>query len=174
VKQLVLDGDAEIEGTIQAANDKSVPAPREDSTSIGRSVAITGDDGYVYLMRATSSPTVYVISSTGEVIHKIVAQAPTEVGWPSFGIRVIKNRLVVEFDRECTSQIENRVCKGTIFSILDATTGNLSPTTHWKMPRATRWRAMRPTPTAFLPFRSPPTETASGSLNRCLNKLDVS
>jgi hypothetical protein len=123
VKQLVLDVDAEIGRTIQAGNDKSVPAPREDTTSIGHSVAITGDDGYVYLMRATSSPTVYVISSTGEVIHKIVAQAPTGVGWPNFGIRVIKNRLVVEFHRECASQLERSVCKGTIFSVLDATTG---------------------------------------------------
>jgi hypothetical protein len=155
VKQLVLDGDAEIERTIQAANDKSVPAPREDSTSIGRSVAITGDDGYVYLMRATSSPTVYVISSTGEVIHKIVAQAPTEVGWPSFGIRVIKNRLVVEFHRECTSQIESRICKGTIFSVLDATTGKRLADYELEDAAGNPMACYAPDPDRFFTFQEP-------------------
>ena len=56
IKQIALEGDAAL----------------SDRSSISRSVAITGDDGNVYLLRATSPPAVYAISSKGEVRHKIV------------------------------------------------------------------------------------------------------
>jgi hypothetical protein len=123
IKQLVLEGDAELEHAIPPVDKKSSHVPLADRTSISRSVAITGDDGNVYLLRATSPPTVYAISSTGEVVRKIVVQGPTGVAWPKFGIRVIKNRLVVEFYRECSSPLDISSCKGTVFSILDASTG---------------------------------------------------
>jgi hypothetical protein len=123
IKQLVLEGDAELGRTIQAGDHKPSPASRVDNSSILRSVAITGDDGNVYLMRATSPPTIYAISSTGEVVRKIVVQGPAGAGWPKFGIRVIKNRLVVEFYRECTNSLDSNSCKGTVFSVLDTSTG---------------------------------------------------
>jgi hypothetical protein len=123
IKQLVLERDEELGRTIQTGDHKPSPASRVDNSSILQSVAITGDDGNVYLMRATSPPTIYAISSTGEVVRKIVVQDPAGVGWPKFGIRMIKNRLVVEFYRECTDTLDSDSCKGTVFSVLDARTG---------------------------------------------------
>jgi hypothetical protein len=123
VKQLALEGDGELEHTTPSSGTKSPRAPLTDRSSISRSVAITGDDGNVYLMRATAPPTVYAISSTGEVMHKIVAPSPADAAWPRFGIRMIKNKLVVEFYRECSNRLDSSSCKGTAISVLEASTG---------------------------------------------------
>jgi hypothetical protein len=122
VKQLVLDGDAEIERAIEVGDARYAVAPGQGNEAVVRSVAITGDDGFVYLMRLTSPATVYVISSAGEVIRKIVVNAPTDKGSPNFGIRVVKNRLAVEFNRECDSALYTS-CRGTVYTVVDATTG---------------------------------------------------
>jgi hypothetical protein len=103
VKQLVLDGDVEIERAIEAGDAKDTSAQQPHTQAVSRSVAITGDDGLVYLMRATSPATVYAISAAGGVVRKIVVDAPTGTGSPDFGIRVVKNRLVVQFRRSCDS-----------------------------------------------------------------------
>jgi hypothetical protein len=123
IKQLALEGDGGPEHT-NPSGDKNVLGIRlVDHSSISRSVAITGDDGNVYLMRASAPPTVYAISSTGEVLHKIVVPGPAGAAWPRFGIRVIKNKLAVEFYRDCTNQLDSGSCKGTALSVLDANTG---------------------------------------------------
>jgi hypothetical protein len=123
VKQLALQGDGELEHAPPTSGKKSPRAPLMDRSSISRSVAITGDDGNVYLMRATAPPTVYAISSTGEVVHKIVAPGPADAAWPRFGIRVIKNKLIVEFYRECLNRLDESSCEGTALSVLEAGTG---------------------------------------------------
>jgi hypothetical protein len=123
VKQFVLNGDAEIERAIEVGDARYTHAPRENNDPVSRSVAITGDDGFVYLMRATSPATVYVISPAGEVIRKIVVSAPTDKGLPDFGIRVVKNRLTVKFDRECDSALSFESCRGTLYTVVDGTTG---------------------------------------------------
>jgi hypothetical protein len=76
-------------------------------------VAITGDDGLVYLMRATSPATVYAISAAGGVVRKIVVDAPTGTGSPDFGIRVVKNRLVVQFRRSCDTTADSDSCRSS-------------------------------------------------------------
>jgi hypothetical protein len=123
VKQFVLDGDAEIERAIEVGDARYTRAPGEGNETVSRSVAITGDDGFVYLMRSTSPATVYVISSVGEIIRKIVVSAPTDTGLPDFGIRVVKNRLAVKFNRECDSPLSFSSCRGTVYTVVDATTG---------------------------------------------------
>jgi hypothetical protein len=107
VKQLVLDGDVVIESAI--SNDTR--AQQQNTSTIDTSVAITGDDGLVYLMRP-SPCTVYAISSAGEVVHQIVVRAPSGKASArcGFGIRVGKNRLVVQFSRNA-------------YTVVDATTG---------------------------------------------------
>jgi hypothetical protein len=90
---------------------------------VSRSVAITGDDGLVYLMRGTSPASVYVISADGEVIRKIVVNAPTDAGLPAFGLRVVKNKLAVKFSLACDSPLRVSSCEGTIYTVVDATTG---------------------------------------------------
>jgi hypothetical protein len=116
VKQVRLDGDEAIENAI--VNDTR--AQKENISVTGKSVAITGDDGLVYLMRATSPVTVYAISSSGGVVRKIVVEAPSPQAWPKFGVRVAKNRLAVQFGQRCA---EADSCRSNIYSVVDATTG---------------------------------------------------
>ena len=123
VKQFVLDGDAEIERAIEVGDARYTRAPREGNEPASRSVAITGDDGLVYLMRATSPATVYVISPAGEVIRKIAVGAPTDTGLPDFWLRVAKNKLAIKFSRSCDSAVHLSSCRGTIYTVVDATTG---------------------------------------------------
>jgi hypothetical protein len=120
VKQVILDGDAETEHAI--ANDTH--AQQQNTSAIDTSVAITGDDGLVYLMRATSPPIVYAISAAGDVVRKITVRAPAGTGSPDFGIRVVKNRLVVQFRRSCDSaDSDSKSCRSSAYAVVDATTG---------------------------------------------------
>lgn len=105
VKQFVLEGDHEVE-----------------RTAVSRSLAISGDDGFVYLMRATSPVRVYAISSTGDVVHQITVEAPNG-GTPDSGLRVFKNHMVVRFRLNCQSAGTGIHCQGTEYRVLDATTG---------------------------------------------------
>jgi hypothetical protein len=123
VKQLVLDGDAEIERAIEAGNTKDTSVQQPHTQAVSRSVAITGDDGLVYLMRATSPATVYAISDAGDVVRRIAVSAPTDTGLPDFGIRVVKNRLAVQFSRSCNSALGVDSCRGSTYAVVDATTG---------------------------------------------------
>lgn len=115
VKQVTLDGDVETERAI----DKDTSGQQQNKSAINQSVAITGDDGLVYLMRATSPPTVYAISAAGDVVRKIVVRSPAGGGVSDFGIRVVKNRLAVQFRRNC----ESDSCRTSAYSVVDATTG---------------------------------------------------
>jgi hypothetical protein len=123
VKELVLDGDAEIERAIEAGDVKDTSVQQPHKEAVDQSVAVTGDDGLVYLMRATSPATVYAISAEGEVVRKIVVKAPTGSGSPDFGIRVVKNRLTVQFRRNCDSTDDSDSCQRSAYAVVDATTG---------------------------------------------------
>jgi hypothetical protein len=123
VKQFALDGDAEIEHAIEIGDVRYADAPREGNKTLQPSVAITGDDGLVYLMRATSPATVYAISAAGEVVRKIVVKAPTEMGLPAFGIRVVKSKLVIKFYRRCEGALRFDSCRGSVYTVVDAKSG---------------------------------------------------
>ncbi len=123
VKQFALDGDAEIERAIEVGDARYAQSPGQGNQYIGQSVAITGDDGYVYLMRATSPTTVYVISAAAEVVRKIVVSAPTDAGRPDFGVRVVKNRLTIQFISSCDNSLKLSSCHGKVYVVVDATTG---------------------------------------------------
>jgi hypothetical protein len=90
---------------------------------LGPSAAITGDDGFVYLMRATSPATVYAISAAGDVVRKIVVSAPIAMGLPNFGIRVVKNRLAVKFSGRCDGTFDLTGCRGAVYTVVDAKSG---------------------------------------------------
>jgi hypothetical protein len=119
----VLDGDAEIERAIEAGDTSYARAPRECNTPLAHSVAITRDDGLVYLMRASSPASVYAISAAGEVVRKIVMMPPTEAGVPAFGVRITKNKLIIRFSHGCESPSRSGSCEGTVYAVVDATTG---------------------------------------------------
>jgi hypothetical protein len=118
VKQLTLDEDREIERAIEAGDARYVRNPKQGNKAVALGVAASGDDGNVYLMRRTSPPTVYVISSTGEVVRKLVI-APPYAGQMPAGMQISKNRLAMQFYRECASL----ACEGASYTVVDATTG---------------------------------------------------
>jgi hypothetical protein len=113
----------ELERAIEVSNAKDTRAQQQNIEAVDRSVAITGDDGLVYLMRATSPAVVYAISVAGDVARKIVVRAPTGTVLPDFGIRVVKNRLAVQFRRSCDSTGDSDSCRGSTYASVDATTG---------------------------------------------------
>ena len=119
VKELTLDEDEKIEQAI--ATDSAAPTVNKEA--VDKSVAIAGDDGLVYLMRATSPAIVYAISPAGKVVRKVAVAAPSGAGLPQFGLRVVKNKLAVQFRRTCDSNIDHGSCGGSIYAVFDATTG---------------------------------------------------
>ena len=123
VKQFALEGDAQIEREIDAGDGKDTDLQKRHSEAVDKSVAITADDGLVYLMRASSPATVYAISDAGDVVRRIVVSAPTGTGSPDFGIRVVKNRLVVQFRRTCEGDVGTDSCRSSTYAVVDATTG---------------------------------------------------
>jgi hypothetical protein len=106
-------------GTVEAKFDTR--AQQQNTSAIDRSVAIRGDDGLVYLMRATSPVTVYAISADGEIVRKIVVGAPGGKGLPDFGVRVAKNRLAVQFRQTCDTTVDS--CRTSSYAVVDASTG---------------------------------------------------
>ncbi len=122
VKQLVLDRDGEIERGLESGGTEDTFATQQNTRAIDQSAAIAGDDGLVYLMRATSPVIVYAISAAGDVIRQIVVRPPTGIGSPNFGIRVVKNRLAIQFRRSC-DKVDSDSCRGSTYAIVDATTG---------------------------------------------------
>jgi hypothetical protein len=84
----VFDGDVVIESAIGS----DTHAQQQNTPAIDWSMAIAGDDGLVYLMRATSPVTVYASSSAGEVVHQIVVRAPSGKASPpyDFGIELLR------------------------------------------------------------------------------------
>jgi hypothetical protein len=123
VKQLVLDGDAEIERAIDAGDAKDTHAQQQNMSAIDKSIAITGDDGLVYLMRATSPVVVYAISAAGDVVRKVVVSPPNGMGSTDFGLRVVNNRLTVQFNRSCDGTANSDYCRSSTYAVVDATTG---------------------------------------------------
>ena len=57
------------------------------------------------------------------MVRKIVVSPPTGTGSPYFGIRVVKNRLVVQFHRNCDSTAASDSCRSSTYAVVDATTG---------------------------------------------------
>jgi hypothetical protein len=112
----------EPEHAIEGGNAQDSHDEQQNISAIDRSVAITGDDGLVYLMRATSPPQVYAISAVGDVVRKIVVNAPGGTGSPNFGIRVAKGRLVVQFSRSCDTAADGS-CRSSSYAVVEATTG---------------------------------------------------
>jgi hypothetical protein len=115
LKQIPLDRDE-----VSRAN---VAENNNEAGITSRSVAIAGDDGYVYLMRATSPPVVYAISSTGEIVRNFVVKGPAGTAVPAFGFRAAKGKLLVEFYRECQDPAEISSCRGRLYTVVDAKTG---------------------------------------------------
>lgn len=101
---------------------------REDNAlamSVGEGGAVPGADGNVYLLRASDPPIVYVVSSAGEVIRRMVLDPPAKKLNARFG-GMAAGRLVVLFDsrpRGLASRIATPYTTSW-YSLYDAQTGD--------------------------------------------------
>jgi len=117
-KQLAFDEDVKKEQEI--TNDSSAQKLRAET--VNESVATASDDGLVYLMRPTSPALVFAVSRAGEVVRSFKVTAPAGAAAPDFGLRVVKNRLMIQYRRDCGPDVKR--CVGSVLAIFDADTGN--------------------------------------------------
>ena len=144
IKQPVVDGDAALERAIS----QDTGAQHRNISAIDTSVATTGDDGLVYLMRATSPVTVYAICSAGEVVRQIVVRTPSIHASPDFGIRVAQNRLAIQFRQSCGDTSGS--CRSSAYTVVAAATGKQLATYEAEKEAAGPMVCFVPNPDRFL------------------------
>jgi len=119
LKRLVLPGDAEIEAAIEAGDSRYAMAPMSGNRAVTRGRARLGEDGNVYLMRGTSPPLFYVISSSGELVRTVKVEPPFSGQVPS-EMQLVKGRIAVEFWLGCDAGGQ---CSGVNLEVADAVSG---------------------------------------------------
>jgi hypothetical protein len=117
LKRLSISEDDEIDAAAEIGDSRYARAPMFGNRAVSGSKARLGDDGNAYLMRSTSPATVYVISSSGDLVRTVKVQ-PAQNGWASIDMQVSNDRLAIEFS-DCSP---NR-CEGFTFAVADAVTG---------------------------------------------------
>ena len=99
---------------------RDVEAGLEEAQAVALSLttAVAADDGNIYLMRATASPRVYVISPGGSVLRRLVIPPPAEDFRP-ITMKTAGGRIAIQFEEDSpagTGALE-------LFSVVDAQTG---------------------------------------------------
>jgi hypothetical protein len=117
-KQFALSEDAEIDTAAEIGDSRYARGPMFGNQAVVAGAARLGVDGNVYLMRRTSPATVYVISSSGELLRTLKIEPP-DVGQMPLDMRVAEGRIAIQFSQS-SSEGEYQ---GTNFVIADATTG---------------------------------------------------
>ncbi len=117
LKRLSIPEDDEIDAAAEIGDSRYAAGPMFGNRGVSGSRVRLGDDGNAYLMRRTSPATVYVISSSGDLVRTVKIQ-PAENGWASIDMQVSNDRLAIEFS-DCSP---NR-CEGFTFAVADAVTG---------------------------------------------------
>jgi hypothetical protein len=88
--------------------------------TVGRGDALIGADGNAYLIQNSTSPVVFVVSSAGQVVRRMVLQSPDPNLEPAIP-RMAAGRLVVPYARVTTNGGTRWV---QIYSVYDALTGD--------------------------------------------------
>ncbi len=103
-------------GGAAEAGDRPQPDDRASPISLGRTEV--GEDGNVYVVRATAKPLIYVLSPAGEVVRRLELTPPSPKGKP-WTFKVGGGMVVVEWTEEASTGYED----ATGFSLYDAMTG---------------------------------------------------
>lgn len=88
----------------------------DPSLSLG--VAESSDDGNIYLMRATASPVIRVISPGGETLRTLKVQPPTKTA-RALALKAAGGKVIIEFGEPA----EQGEFTTTVYSQIDALTG---------------------------------------------------
>jgi hypothetical protein len=118
LKRLSLPEDVEIDADAERGDSRYAHGPMFGNRAVSSGRARLADDGNIYLMRSTSPATVYVISSSGEVVRTLSIE-PAGSGQLPFDMQVAGGRIAVEFALYCSADH----CEGRNFTVADATTG---------------------------------------------------
>ncbi len=118
-KRLSLSEDAQIEAAAQIGDARYARGPMFGNSAVSGGQIRLGEDGNAYLMRRTSPATVYVISSSGELLRTLMVE-PAEVGQMPFNMQVAGGRIAVQFSDYCSA---GDPCYGNHFTVADAATG---------------------------------------------------
>ena len=113
VKRLSVPEDDEIDAAAEIGDSRYASGPMFGNRAVAGGTARLGDDGNVYLMRRTSPATVYVISSSGDLVRTLQIQPPRD-GWTPIDMQVSHERIAIEFSDSRT---------GSTFSVADAKSG---------------------------------------------------
>lgn len=120
IKRLTLDGDAEIERAIELGDSRyATRGPSSGNSAAEQGIAATGEDGNVYLVRRTSPAIVNVISSSGDLVRKVVVGPETSGDMP-FQMQLAKGKLAFVFDGWTGS----RSSGNTKLTVVDASSGD--------------------------------------------------
>jgi hypothetical protein len=117
-KRLVLPEDDEIDAAAELGDSRYAQGPMFGNRGVSGGTARLGVDGNVYLMRRTSPATVYVISSSGELLRTLKIE-PADTGQMPIDMQVAEGRIAVEFSLSSPAD----GYEGTNFTVSDATTG---------------------------------------------------
>jgi len=104
-KRLTLPGDAEIEKAVEAGDSRyfhgPYAPPYAGNLAVSGGAARLGEDGNVYLMRRTSPATIYVISSSGELIRTLSVAAASASLMP-ISMQLGGDHVAIAFLGECS------------------------------------------------------------------------
>lgn len=117
LKRLSIPQDDEIDAAAEIGDSRYASGPMFGNRAVAGGKMRLGDDGNVYLMRRTSPATVYVISSSGDLVRTLQVQPP-RVGWASVDMQVSNGKIAIEFS-DCSPSR----CEGSTLSIADAKSG---------------------------------------------------
>jgi hypothetical protein len=117
LKRLSISEDDEIDAAAEIGDSRYARAPMFGNRAVSGGRARLGDDGNVYLMRQTSPATVYVISSSGDLVRTVKIE-PAQHGWASVDMQVSNERIAIEFS-DCSPSR----CEGFTFSVASAVSG---------------------------------------------------
>jgi hypothetical protein len=115
-KRLSLPEDAEIDAAAELGDSRYASSPMSGNRGISSGKAQVGGDGNVYLMRSTSPATVYVLSSSGELLRTLSIEPPN-TGQMPFDMQVAGGHIALEFSRSGSGG------GGWNLTVADATTG---------------------------------------------------
>jgi hypothetical protein len=117
-KKFAFPEDAEIDAAAEIGDSRYARGPMFGNKAVEAGAARVGVDGNVYLMRSTSPATVYVISSSGELLRTLKIEPP-DFGQIPVDMRVAEGRIAIRFSRSSSGE----GYQGTNFVVADATTG---------------------------------------------------
>jgi hypothetical protein len=118
LRKFAFPEDAEIDAAAEIGDSRYANGPMFGNHAVVAGAARMGVDGSVYLMRRTSPATVYVISSSGELLRTLKIEPP-DVGQMPLDMRVAEGRIAIRFG----PSFSEGEYQGTNFIVADATTG---------------------------------------------------